>query len=400
MRRKKTDERVRRATDSRQLKYHHAKSRDRAFIKYPKGSRCKRYTEWLPGAYDSPESRAAFERSLGYYLQHGDVPPWVAGEMSTIVDQTAASAPRRRGPTVDAMCDEFQRHKETDYCHGEACHYRSAIKRLRWLYGKSPARAMGRRELREVRSLMVKAGNCRKTINGQIARLKAVFVWAAEEEMVPDEVPGRLASLRPLKRGKAAHDNPPVEPVSDEIVERTIKVLPPTAASLVRLLRVSGARSGELFSLRGQDIQRKLPDLWIYQPAEHKSAWRGHSRTIFFGPQAIEILRPILRASKPEELVFVRPQWEDYRNRNRHTIGTAWSKSSFGALIRRTCARFEIPKWHPHQLRHAKATEVYNRPGGSIAAAQRLLGHVKASTTEIYIQAQDDPAEQLARRFG
>ncbi len=46
------------------------------------------------------------------------------------------------------------------------------------------------------------------------------------------------------------------------------------------------------------DIDRTA-DVWLYQPAQHKTAHRGKQQTVFIGPQAQAILlRYLARGSK------------------------------------------------------------------------------------------------------
>ena len=383
---------------SRQLKYCHSVTRNRGFVKFPAAA-CggKRITEWLPGKYQSPESLAAFEKSLGFFLLHGTAPPWVGKAVAT----THPALADDDGQTVEELCRQFEKHKLPGYSYSEQCNYRSAMRDLCYLYAARPAAHFGKRELLEVRALFVRSGKCLKGCNGQTRRVKAVFQWAADHELVPDSVPLNLQALRNLKHGEAPTP-PRKQAVSDELVQRTCQHLPQEAVDIITVLRHSGARSGELYPLRVKDLQIASRDLWVYQPAKHKNAHRGQSRTILFGPQSLAILKRLVKGRRPSDLVFTRPQQTDYRNTRRwkHTGGTAWDRHSLGHLIARTCKRFELPHWHPHQLRHAAASAAYNRDGGTAAAAQVLMGHATISTTERYITLDEGPAHEQARKFG
>lgn len=61
-------------------------------------------------------------------------------------------------------------------------------------------------------------------------------------------------------------------------------------------------------------------------------------------------------------------------------------------------AGFVVLHWHPHQLRHNRATEVRRKYG--IEAAQVSLGHSKADTTQIYAERDMEQARQIAREMG
>ena len=207
---------------SRQLKYCHSVTRNRGFVKFPAAA-CggKRITEWLPGKYQSPESLAAFEKSLGFFLLHGTAPPWVGKAVAT----THPALADDDGPTVEELCRQFEKHKLPGYSYSEQCNYRSAMRDLCSLYAARPADSIGKRELLEVRAMFVRSGKCLKGCNGQTRRVKALFQWAADHELVPDSVPLNLQALRNLKHGEAPTP-PRKQAVSDELVQRTCQHLP------------------------------------------------------------------------------------------------------------------------------------------------------------------------------
>ena len=57
-----------------------------------------------------------------------------------------------------------------------------------------------------------------------------------------------------------------------------------------------------------------------------------------------------------------------------------------------------IPHWHPHQLRHTRATEVRRRYG--VEAAQVALCHARADVTEIYAERNFGLAAKIAKEMG
>jgi integrase len=54
--------------------------------------------------------------------------------------------------------------------------------------------------------------------------------------------------------------------------------------------------------------------------------------------------------------------------------------------------------WHPHQLRHAAATEIRRRFG--IEAAQSVLGHSSLKMTELYAEKNADAARAVIGAIG
>ena len=93
-----------------------------------------------------------------------------------------------------------------------------ALRFIRQLYGTSPAQEFGPMALKKVRQAMIDAGRSRKLINKDVNRIRQMFGWAVENELmmvaVAQAAPGRSKRLR---RGRsAARETAPIEPVSEE----------------------------------------------------------------------------------------------------------------------------------------------------------------------------------------
>jgi hypothetical protein len=130
---------------------------------------------------------------------------------------------------------------------GEAAVIKCALRPLRRLFGTTPAAEFGAKRLKLLREEMIRLGLSRRYINDQVGRVRRMFVWAASEELVPESIAGSLATVRGLEAGRSkAREKPPVQAVPDEVVEVTLPHLPPVVADVVRVLRLSGARVGEL----------------------------------------------------------------------------------------------------------------------------------------------------------
>lgn len=126
----------------------------------------------------------------------------------------------------------------------------------------------------------------RKHINKQVSRLTRMFTWAAEKELVSQAVPLALKSLAGLKKGRCeARETNGVSCVDDTVMDQTLPQLPEVVADMVRLQRLTGARPGEICSLRPCDVDQSS-DVWVYRPAEHKTEHYEKDRVIALGPKA------------------------------------------------------------------------------------------------------------------
>jgi hypothetical protein len=82
-------------------------------------------------------------------------------------------------------------------------------------------------EVRE-ETKVLRRGLTRRHINKQIGRIKRMFAWAVEEELVPATVHQALVCVKGLKKGKGeAREKPRVQRVPDAFI---VEVLPHLAS--------------------------------------------------------------------------------------------------------------------------------------------------------------------------
>jgi integrase len=317
--------------------------------------------DYYLGEYGSRESREAYARLIAQISRGVPAP---------------TPEPSTAGPTVAEgillywpVAQRYYRRADGT-ATGESTVIRAALKPLRRLYGATPAAEFKAKDLRLLQAEMVRLGWSRGYVNRQVSRVKRFFVWLAAEDLIPESVPGALRLVRGLAKVRsAAREKAPVGPVADEVVEKTLPHMSAPMAAIVRALRLSGCRVGELLDLTADQVDRADPACWVYTPRRHKSAHRAKTRTIVFGPRAVEVLNPYLVAAGGGPLF-------------------TYLRNSVTRAVRKACKRAGVPHWHPHQLRHSVGTELRARYG--LETAQVVLGHAAATTTEIY--AAPDPA--------
>jgi hypothetical protein len=112
---------------------------------------------------------------------------------------------------------------------------KDALRILREPYGHTLASKFGPRALKTCRQRMIELGWSRNYINAQVNRLRRVFRWAAEEEMLPGSIYVDLKAVAGLEQGRTeARETPKVRPVAAEHVEATLPILPPVLPSEAR----------------------------------------------------------------------------------------------------------------------------------------------------------------------
>lgn len=172
---------------------------------------------------------------------------------------------------------------------------REAAKPLGELYSRTTVADFGPLALKAIRQRWVEQGLCRTHINQRINRIRRIFKWGVENELVPATVLHALQALVPLKRGRTeARESEPVTPVPDEHVDAVLPNVSRQVATMIELQRLTGMRPGEVVVMRPCDVDRE-DEVWVYKPATHKTAYRGHGRVVYFGQNARRTLAPWLQ---------------------------------------------------------------------------------------------------------
>src|SRR5262245_15737900 len=105
---------------------------------------------------------------------------------------------------------------------------------------------------------MIRKGWARTYINSQVDRVRRMFRWGAEEELLPGSVYDNLAKVTSLRKGKCeARESEKVRPVPDEVVDATLPLLQPIPRAMAELQRLTGMRPGEVCRMRGMDLENE-----------------------------------------------------------------------------------------------------------------------------------------------
>lgn len=369
------------------------------------------------GPHASPESHRKYREVLARYLNP-----------ATDLESEEADGRSHAGRTVADVVAQFLAWAEGYFRRPDGTptrefpNYHAAVKFLLKLYRDEPADEFGPLKLKKVRELMVEQGWARPTINKQVGRLKRVFKWAVENELVQAEVFSRLQPVAGLKRGRTtAHETEPIRPVSWKDVQAVLPHVPRVVAAMILLQWHTGMRPNEVVQMRTGDVDR-TGAVWIYEPPDHKTAYRGRDREVYIGPEGQKVLTPFLRAD-PGALVFqpceavqdrrrelrrlrktplwpshIRAQEAKRRQDPERLAGERYSTDSYRRAIHRGCAASKIDQWSPNRLRHARATEVRKRFG--LEAAQVCLGHASADITQVYAERDRELARKVALETG
>jgi integrase len=363
------------------------------------------------GPHGTKASRIEYDRLIAQWMANGRQAYVTADE----------------GLTVAELIRQYRVHAEQYYrgsdgkqtCEVE--NIRKACRIVRTLYADTLAKDFGPLALQTVRNVFIEKGYCRTSINRDIGRIKLMFKWGVSRELLPPSVIQGLATVGGLRIGRSgAKESEPVKPVPSAFVDAALHHVPRTVAALIHLQLLTAARPGELLIMRTCDLDTS-GKIWTYTPASHKSTYRGHRRTIYFGPQAQAVVQPFLKTElqafifSPRDSVAKlrmerhaarrtplsygnRPGTNRIRRMAKRSPGDKYTVHSYGRAIRRACDRAGVPIWSPHRLRHNAAT--FLRKEFGLDVARIVLGHRSPAITEVYAELDHGKALEVVGKVG
>jgi integrase len=392
------------------------------------------------GKHNSAASRAEYNRIIAEFTANGGaLPKEQAGDL-TVLELTAA----------------FMRHAKAYYRRPngentkELVNFTGAIRRLNAIYGRTLAAKFGPLALKAVRQRCIEEHLARRMINHTINRIRHIFKWGVENELVTPTVLQGLQAVAGLRFGRSdAKETAPIKPVPVAFVDAVLPHVARQVAAMIQLQLITGMRSGEVTAMRGCDINTSGGKVLVYSLEAHKTAWHGHERHVYLGPASQAIVKPFLKADL-EAYLFSPADAEAERNQNRFGIFSPNRKTpvypselrsreqrrkarSGKSGKRRPGERYDtesyyravaygieaankarlaeaaeqgidadkvelVPHWHPHQLRHNAATTLRREHG--IEVARIILGHRSAAITEVYAEVDHARAIDVMARVG
>ncbi len=366
------------------------------------------------GLHGSEASQANYKRTVAEWLQRGTV----AADLPSPATALTQSATLEL--SVNELILGYLKYCDVYYQRSpsEIPKIKLALRGLRSLYGQTLACQFGPLALKAIQSHLAETLS-RRSVNSRIDIIRRLFKWATSNELIPVTVHQSIMTVDGLRKGRSkAKESKKVLPVPDDIVEKTLEFVGYHVAGMIRFQRLTGARSGEVCTMRPCDIDRS-GEIWEYRPARHKTGYLDYERIVPIGKKAQELLKPYLADCKPDETVFSPRKSMAFRyrelRRNRKSkvqpsqISRAkyklsdrfknfYGPKSYYRAVRFAAERAKVPHWFPHQLRHALATEI--RKSHGIEAARAVLGQQHLSVTEIYAQQDATQASQVMKDMG
>ena len=174
--------------------------------------------------------------------------------------------------TVDSLCLAYLQYaQENDPGHFSSIKTAVDIL-LRFTAGQS-VEALDSRSFLLLQEMFVQYGAARTYCNALMGFIRAMLKWGVIRKLVPHKVYVEAKFVPPLKQGKTrAPEKPEREAVPDEVVQRTLPFMSPTAATMVQVQRLTGMRPSEVCKMTVGAIERSRGNgLWYYSP-RHSAA--------------------------------------------------------------------------------------------------------------------------------
>lgn len=362
------------------------------------------------GDWNTPASKEKYKRVIAEWFAHGA--PKKNGEYHATVTEVC----------IDYTKDALRRYLLPSGKHSsEVYAIKRVMKFLRELYGSTKAIEFKTLSFKTVRDGFVREGLTRNVVNKYCRFIIRAFELASENEKLPIDHHLTMKAVKPLEKGRtSAQDPEPIGTLDMDIIEATLAHLNPIVRDMVNVQLLTGMRPGEVCQLKPADIDR-TSEVWVFVPETHKTAHRGHSRSVSIGPDAQKLLRPYLlraddsfcfapsesseQARRRRNNARVTPEGHgncagDSRKENpKRTPGQKYSTASYRRAIHRACDVAEIDRWSPNRIRKTCAVKVRKLKG--LEACQAVLGHMSRSTTErFYAQMDVSVASEVMAEIG
>jgi hypothetical protein len=237
--------------------YRFHKSTGRGIVTYYQANGGRR-SVLLPGPFNSDQSVKEYRRILAI-LDAGGAP--------RITSRQLHESPL----SIAELIERYWHHVNEYYRRADGTQTQEvatmmySLRPLNFLHGDTYVRDFGPSALKAVRQLMIdgythpkfdfQRALARTQINARVKRIRRMFKWGVENELVPAETLFGLQAVAPLKRGRTkAHEAEAVKPIARAIAEKTLSILRPMLQAMVMLQLETGMRPGELVALCPTDI--------------------------------------------------------------------------------------------------------------------------------------------------
>lgn len=211
-----------------------------------------------------------------------------------------------------------------------------------------------------------------QTVHGYARAVRALLNWCAQEGLLDERVPRRMAMPR--------REQKVIQTLTVDQVERLLRAAQSARdKAIIAVLLDTGIRASELCGLTLDHVHFTPEDAWLLVHGK-RNKWRE----VGLGKRSRQALHKYIHRERPgaaqrgEQRVFVGrrgPLTPSGLDQILHALRDAAGPEHFQSVQVR-----------PHVLRHSYAVN-YLAQGGDLFKLSRLMGHTSVSTTQEYLKA-------------
>jgi integrase len=293
-----------------------------------------------------------------------------------------------KGPTLEALWDDFSRRRRTlvrDHANEEN---RWALYVEQHAIGKIPVRDLSRRHFKDWLAWMHDKGLAAQTRRNALNLVRVVLHDAVDDEILTEN-PAR--EIRLPKTQEARSDDPWLVAMPEQqlaLLEATAPEEWPAVAAALGL----GLRNSEQWRLTWNDVDLDARQVSIRFSRRGKPTKTGQVRRLPLFGLALEAFRAAEHGRKGScQYVFPSPRSNDRRADS--SDPTHWKEWVKAAGL--------DPSFRWYDLRHSCATSLlagWWGPAWTLAEIQGLLGHASIKTTERYAHFLNETLRGAAAR--
>ncbi|MGC2415975.1 MAG: tyrosine-type recombinase/integrase [Stellaceae bacterium] len=326
-------------------------------------------------------------------LTIGDVASWpiaaareraaeLRREIDTGGDPLGQREEKRAAPTVNELVDRFIAKELPSRAPRTQVEYRSMLQnQIVPALGRMKVAAVVRNDIEKLCRRITASGIPRRA-NATKSVCSILFNQAIEWGMRADN-PAQGVKTNP-EHGRERY-------LKNEEIERLMSVLDrwhakrPDSVDIIRLAMLTGARRGEIMSMRWPDIDLAAA-IWV-KPAMMTKQRKAHR--VPLAPEAVDLLRR-RQSERQADTRIVRLR-DDHVFRGGGDGAHVTRLRDAWEIIR---AEAQLSDVHFHDLRHSFASLLVSQ------GLSALLGHAKPATTNRYAHLADKPLREAAAIVG
>ena len=290
----------------------------------------------------------------------------------------------RAAPDCNVLFDRY----EEEHAPRKRTGYADAVIFRQWLRPE-----LGRLKVKDVTFADIDGVHRKVTAAG--TPIRANRVLALTSKCFSLAIKWQMRDTNPCRGVERNTENRRTRSLDGEEMQRLIAALNASknaSANIVRLALLTGARRGEILSMRWRDLDMKAgtwtkPSAHTKQKKDHRVPLSGPVRQLLAEIRAEAVRKAKADGAEVSEFVFP------------HRLDSKAAQTELKKAWTAICKAAKLQGVRFHDLRHQHAS-ILASGGASLPMIGALLGHTQPSTTQRYSHLFDDPLRKLVERVG